>query len=30
MAISQELHERIKAFAAELRREIYGGLIQTQ
>jgi ribosomal protein L33 len=24
MAISQQLHERIKAFAAELRREVYG------
>ena len=24
MAISHELHERIKAFAAELRQEIYG------
>jgi hypothetical protein len=24
MAISQQLHERIKAVAAELRREIYG------
>jgi hypothetical protein len=24
MAISQKLHERIKAFAAELREEIYG------